>query len=302
MNLEHTIHLFEDYLRGERGYSAHTIRAYDSDLRSLAKFMNERNLSETDNLSLDLCRDWLYISSQQGLSKTSLARKTASVRSFTAWLHRQGIISQDVAHRLKAPKVDQSLPRVVAAAELDNIFEKLNAAATEDNPQAIRDLAIVELLYASALRVSELVNLNLGDVDFSRRMVKVFGKGQKERMVPFGAPAAQALESYLRDARPELLGSKTENNAFFLGIRGLRMSSRAVYSLVAGLLEPLGGSGPSGPHALRHTAATHLLNGGADLRVVQEMLGHSSMGTTQIYTHVSADRLKSTYRQAHPRA
>jgi integrase/recombinase XerC len=172
-------------------------------------------------------------------------------------------------------------------------------AGTGD-PISLRDLAIIELLYASALRVSELTSLDLGAVDLSRLTVRVMGKGSKERVVPFGVPAKNAIAAYLDQGRPRLLGGPT--SAIFLGARGGRVNSRAVYQLVASLLAEIPGSGPSGPHALRHTAATHLLDGGADLRAVQEMLGHASLGTTQIYTHVSAERLKESYRTAHPRA
>ena len=172
-------------------------------------------------------------------------------------------------------------------------------AATED-PNAIRDLAVIELLYASGFRVSELVGLDLADVDHERLTVRVLGKGSKERVVPFGVPAHRALRAWLERGRPALLQHSTD--AVFLAARGGRLATRAVYELVAGLLSTVSGSGPSGPHTLRHTAATHLLDGGADLRAVQELLGHASLGTTQIYTHVSAERLRESYRNAHPRA
>jgi len=173
------------------------------------------------------------------------------------------------------------------------IFESLGHRVLLDEPHAARDLAIVEVLYASGIRVSELVGLDVGDLDLSRRTMRVMGKGAKERVVPFGAPAADALAAHLKEGR---------SGPLFLGTRGARLTTRAVYRVVAHLIESLDGSGPAGPHVLRHTAATHLLDGGADLRIVQELLGHASMGTTQIYTHVSVDRLRSSYAQAHPRA
>ena len=180
------------------------------------------------------------------------------------------------------------------------MLARLTARAASDAPEAIRELAVIELLYASALRVSELTGLDVASVDLGRLTVRVTGKGSKERVVPFGVPAKQAIERYLAVARPELIRDPTD--ALFLSGRGARLGTRAVYTCVSTLLSAIPGSGPSGPHALRHTAATHLLDGGADLRAVQELLGHASLGTTQIYTHVSAERLKASYRSAHPRA
>lgn len=302
MQLESALDGFIAYLGAERGYSEHTIKAYSSDLRDLANYAERRNVKTLEGINLEFFRDWLYESAQTGLSKTTLARRSASVRSFTAWMRRQGISENDAGARLKSPKADQSLPRVISMPQLDEIFEQLVDNASEGDPLALRDLAIVELLYASGLRVSELVGLNMGDVDLDRLTVRVMGKGSKERVVPFGIPASSAISDYLTRSRKNLVEGKPATVAFFVGARGGKLSTRAVYGLVASLLEPLGGSGPAGPHALRHTAATHLLDGGADLRIVQEMLGHASMGTTQIYTHVSMERLTSSYQQAHPRA
>lgn len=203
---------------------------------------------------------------------------------------------------------------MVSQSALEDAIRRLEVPAAQSEPIAERDVAIVELLYASALRVSELVGLELGDVDRERRTVRVMGKGSKERVVPYGAPAARAIDRYLEHARPLIAaaaaasanasgtGPPRPGSAVFLGARGGRMGVRSVHRLVATMLAEIPGTGPSGPHALRHTAATHLLDGGADLRAVQEFLGHASLGTTQIYTHVSAERLKQSYRTAHPRA
>jgi integrase/recombinase XerC len=188
---------------------------------------------------------------------------------------------------------------------IDGILDSLGARGARGDPLALRDLAIVELLYASALRVSELTGLDLAALDLDRHTERELGKGAKERVVPFGVPALRAISGYLEAGRPRILAAAVNaepTSALFLGARGARMGSRSVYQHVAGLLADLPGTGPSGPHALRHTAATHLLDGGADLRAVQELLGHASLGTTQIYTHVSAERLKESYRTAHPRA
>jgi integrase/recombinase XerC len=300
VQLERAVDDFAAHLSVERGFSAHTIRSYRSDLARLTEFATGRGVTDTGDLDLELLRDWLWSGSQSGLAKTTLARRSAAVRALTSWLARSAIVPSDAAARLRAPKADQHLPRVLTRAQMDSILTGLSARTLDGDPAAIRDLAIVELLYASALRVSELTGLDLASIDLDRLTVRVLGKGSKERVVPFGVPAKNAIVDYLSRARRELAVEPTP--AFFLGARGARIGTRAVYALVASLIGELPGGGGSGPHALRHTAATHLLDGGADLRAVQEMLGHASLGTTQIYTHVSTERLKESYRSAHPRA
>ncbi|MGR2751506.1 tyrosine recombinase XerC [Agromyces arachidis] len=303
----------DDYLghiRHERGYSGHTIDAYASDLADLARFAAERSVHDVDGLDLDLLRDWLWSATERGLARATVARRAASARGLCAWLERTGAVAVDPAARLRAPRAKRTLPRVVAAPAVTALLERLQLDAVEGGPVAVRDLAIVELLYACGLRVSELVGLDVDDLDRGNRTVRVTGKGSKQRVVPYGAPAARALDRYLEHARPALAAAAPSGrgaadgrgHAFFLGVRGGRLGVRAVHRLVAGLLAELPGSGPAGPHAFRHSAATHLLDGGADLRAVQEFLGHASLGTTQIYTHVSAERLKQTYATAHPRA
>ncbi|NYJ30264.1 tyrosine recombinase XerC [Galbitalea soli] len=306
MLLERAVDEFAAYLAAERGFSAHTVRAYRADLADLIRFAVTREVAETGGLDLELLRDWLWDGSSRGLAKSTLARRSAAVRSLTGWLARTGSEPRDAATRLRAPKSDQHLPRVLTREQIDGLLAGLarRATATADDPGpqhalAVRDVAIVELLYASALRVSELVGLGEGDIDLDRLTVRVVGKGSKERVAPFGVPAQRAIIAY-RDVRPQLV--QGAQSAFFLGARGGRLGSRAVYELIAALLAEVPGSGPAGPHTLRHTAATHLLDGGADLRSVQELLGHASLGTTQLYTHVSAERLKESYRLAHPRA
>lgn len=295
----------DDYVRAvelERGSSPHTVRAYRGDLETLAAFVEARGAEpHPELLDLELLREWVWQQNAAGLGASTLARRTSTVRGFTAWLARTGRARADAGVRLRAPRADRHLPRVLTRAQIDGILDGLDARASTGDPLALRDRAMVELLYASALRVSELVGLDLGDVDDARRIVRVMGKGAKERMVPFGMPAQRALDAYRERGRPAIAAQRS-GTALFLGPRGARESTRGVYSLVAGLLADLPGSGPAGPHALRHTAATHLLDGGADLRAVQEILGHASLGTTQIYTHVSAERLAEAYRTAHPRA
>ncbi len=297
---------FVMYLAAERGFSGNTVRSYRSDLGQLSLFARSRGVDEADHITLELLRDWLWQGSQAGLARSTLARRSAAVRGLTAWLAKTGQVSVDAASRLKSPRADHHLPRVLTGAQMDAMLAALAVRAAADAPDAIRDLAVIELLYASALRVSEVIGLDRKSLDLERLTVRVTGKGSKERIVPFGVPAKRAIERYCAVARPVLRGDTTAatatTDALFLSGRGARLGTRAVYTLVSRLLSSIPGSGPSGPHALRHTAATHLLDGGADLRAVQEMLGHASLGTTQIYTHVSAERLKESYRSAHPRA
>jgi integrase/recombinase XerC len=299
VDLDTAVDAFARYLGAERGFSEHTIRAYRSDLAGLVSFAAETGATAASDLDLELLRGWLWRGSKDGLAKSTLARRSASARSFATWLARSGESPTDAAARLKAPKPDSHLPRVLTRDQIDGILASLAIRAATRDIVAVRDLAIIELLYASALRVSEVVGLDLGDADLERMTVLVTGKGSKQRVVPFGVPAKNALAAWL-EVRRALEQAPT--TAFFLGTRGARVGTRAVYQLVASLLVDLPGGGPAGPHALRHTAATHLLDGGADLRAVQELLGHASLGTTQIYTHVSTERLKESYALAHPRA
>jgi integrase/recombinase XerC len=297
---------FVEHLRHGRGLSEHTIRSYRSDLADLTTFAVARLGREPEHadLDLDLLREWLYRGTRAGLARTTLARRSASVRAFTRWLEETGRTPIDGGVRLRAPKAESRLPRVLTEPQIEGILRSLAVHADTDDDGARRDLAVVELLYGSGLRVSELVGADVGDVDLGRLTVRVTGKGGKQRVVPFGVPAAEALSRYLDRSRPRLVaeGDAPPTAAFFVGAGGARLGTRAVHRLVARLLVDIPGTGPAGPHALRHTAATHLLDGGADLRAVQELLGHASLGTTQIYTHVSTERLRESYRSAHPRA
>lgn len=289
---------FETYLRSSKGYSPNTVKAYLADIVDLSSTVGPEEAA--DDLTLEILRDWLWRQSEKGASKATIARKSAAARAFTLWLHKAGHIGEDPGLRLRSPKAGRSLPKVVSKESLDQVFNILQTRATIDNPSGLRDLAIVELLYATGARVSEIASLDLGNVDFSRDIVRLMGKGSKERMVPFGQPARDALDDWLRHGRNILVQEKTDS-AMFLNSRGLRVGVRQIYALVAAVLESTP-SGSAGPHSLRHSAATHLLDGGADLRAVQELLGHASLGTTQIYTHVSIERLKDGYKNAHPRA
>ncbi len=297
-----------------RGLSPHTVRAYRTDLADLADYAERRGIDGPSAVDLELLRDWVWAMTVEDprrsggghppAARTTVARRSAAARGFFAELHRDGRIPVDPALRLRSPKPDQHLPRVPSRGQLDEALLELEARAAGGGPGELRDLAVVELLYATGIRVSELVGLDLDDVDHGQRTIRVLGKGSKERIVPFGLPAATALERYLESGRPALaaVGGESGGPAVLLGARGARLGVRAVHSLVTRLLEPYPAEGPHGPHTLRHAAATHLLDGGADLRIVQELLGHSSLGTTQRYTHVSIEKLKASYTQAHPRA
>jgi integrase/recombinase XerC len=300
ISLEKAILSFGDYLEAGRGYSANTVRAYLADVKDLELFLKKKSIENFNDLDLEHLRDWLWQGTQSGLTKTTIARKSAAIRAFTAWGLKNNFSNQDPGLRLRSPKASRTLPKVVSRESLAQIFDSLTKKATEDNPQGVRDLLVVELLYASGARVSELVGLDLGSIDYSRNIMRVLGKGSKERMVPFGQPARDVLDLWIRVSRP-MLANEGSPEALILNSQGKRIGVRQVYGLVAKLLEATP-TGVAGPHSLRHSAATHLLDGGADLRAVQELLGHASLGTTQIYTHVSIERLREGYKNAHPRA
>ncbi|MCO4238747.1 tyrosine recombinase XerC [Pseudarthrobacter raffinosi] len=292
---------FGRYLTAERARSGHTLRAYLSDLRSLLEYAASEGVTDLPELELGTLRRWLGAQSQAGISRATLARRSATARSFTTWAMREELIETDPALRLRAPKAEKSLPGVLQSQQLLRLLNSLEEAAANGSPVPVRNRAMVELLYATGLRVGELAALDVDDLNPDRRTLRVVGKGNKERTVPYGVPAAVAVDDWLRRARP-LLATGHSGPALFLGARGNRVDQRQVRTVVNALFEALGDTSATGPHALRHTAATHLLDGGADLRAVQEILGHSSLATTQIYTHVSVERLRSSYQQAHPRA
>lgn len=293
---------FASFLELERGRSAHTQRAYLGDLRSLFDFVEQRapgaGLSE---LSLPLLRSWLAAQAGAGAARTTLARRTSAVKTFTAWATRRGLLSADPAIRLQVPKARRTLPAVLRQDQALAAMEAANIGAQQGDPLALRDRLIVELLYATGIRVSELCGLDVDDVDIGRRVLRVLGKGNKQRTAPFGEPAEDALRRWLADGRPAI-ATATSGPALLLGARGGRLDARQARTVVHETMSAVEGAPDIGPHGLRHSAATHLLEGGADLRIVQEMLGHSSLATTQLYTHVSVARLRAVHDQAHPRA
>lgn len=296
---------YQRFLAAERGLAVATVTAYTADVASLLEHLVRFTgagagvAAWVDGLTLVVLRSWLAKQRTTGAARASLARRAAAARSFTSWAHRTGALTSDVGVRLASPKPGRTLPSVLredqAAALLAPILDP------EDPVLALRDQAILELLYASGIRVSELTGLDVADVDRHRRVLRVLGKGSKQRTVPFGLPADHAVGQWIEDGRGALVTAES-GSALFLGQRGRRMDPRAVRTLVHQRTAALAGAPELAPHGLRHSAATHLLSGGADLRTVQELLGHASLATTQIYTHVSAERLAAVYRQAHPRA
>ncbi|MFJ4039062.1 tyrosine recombinase XerC [Microbacterium sp. NPDC090007] len=316
-------HAVEGYLAhlGEvRRLSPATVRAYRADLYDLVDFLDGPDLAAID---LEGLREWQWHAAKAGQAKSTSARRVSSVRGFFGWAKEEGLLDEDVSLRLVSPKRGRTLPTVATAEVLASVLRAVEQAAGEGDAIALRDHALLETLYGSGARVAELCALDLDDIDHERRTMRLRGKGDKERIVPFGLPAERALQAYLVRSRPVLSARAVADTAantvasgatasrapvppatraVFLGARGGRLGPRAVHALVTRTVGAAVGVEALGPHALRHSAATHLLDGGADLRAVQEILGHASLGTTQIYTHVSTDRLRDAYRLAHPRA
>lgn len=330
---------FAEHLSRVRNRSAHTVRAYVTDLVSLLDHAVRMGCVDLAELDLSVLRSWLARQRTTGAARTSLARRAASARAFSAWAHRAGLLPADVGAALASPRAHRELPSVLRADQAAALVEAPSRQAPPTNPSPtnqartdpklpnqaradaertdaatgpasgpadgaeavpLRDRVLLELLYATGVRVSEACGLDVGDVDHGRRVIRVFGKGGRERSVPYGVPAQRALDDWLRRGRPAMVGARS-GNALLLGARGGRLNPTTARQIVGAYAETAGLPRTS-PHDLRHSAATHLLEGGADLRAVQELLGHSSLASTQIYTHVSVERLRAAYRQAHPRA
>lgn len=293
---------FVDALRLERGRSEHTVRAYRNDVETLLGFLAGRGVTRLADVDLYDLRAWLADLHASGAASASLQRRGAAARVFFRWAQRHGLTPSDPASRLKSTKVGRRLPVTVEQDQMRTLFEAALARARDDDgPTSVRNEAILEVLYASGVRVSELCGMDVDDLDRPRGLVRVLGKGNKERMVPLGDPAWRALEAWL-GRRPELVTPATPVDAVFLGARGGRIDPRVVRRVVHEAMQAVPEAPDVGPHGFRHAMATHLLEGGADLRSVQEILGHSSPATTQIYTHVSDERLRAQYNRAHPRA
>jgi integrase/recombinase XerC len=298
--LREPLEQFARHLSTERNLSPHSVRAYVGDVESMLTHCRALGCERLDQLDLRALRSWLANQQTRGRARTTLARRATAVRVFGAWVVRSGRLAHDPTTGLGSPKAHRPLPPALGHDDVRQLLDAATEHALDGGVVAVRDLAVLEVLYATGIRVGELCALDVDDVDESRRVVRVLGKGRKERTVPYGVPAERALRAWT--ARRSELTRSGSGPALFLGARGGRIDPRAVRTLVHTRLAEVPGAPDVGPHALRHTAATHLLEGGADLRSVQELLGHASLATTQIYTHVSADRLRAAYTQAHPRA
>jgi integrase/recombinase XerC len=345
-SMEKALAVFGRHLTAERGLSPHTVRAYLGDIAALLSYAAEDHCSELADLDIAVLRGWLGAQHRAGQARTTIARRAAAARAFTAFAHRRGWLASDPGAQLASPRVHRRLPQVLAQSQMTAVLEAdpATCASTGDLLAAAieqRDAAIMELLYATGIRVSELCGLDIGDLDSARRTARVVGKGSKERVVPVGIPALRSVRDWVDRGRPAVIAAQKasarrdparpdparmdparrdparrdparrdparpdpsrQSAAIFLGARGGRIDPRTVRRVVHARIAAAGPVPDTGPHGLRHTAATHLLEGGADLRSVQEILGHASLATTQIYTHVSIDRLISVYHQAHPRA
>jgi integrase/recombinase XerC len=306
---------FDRHLDAELGRSAATRRAYRTDLVGLAAHAARMRRDDLDSLDLGVLRSWLAAQRSRGASPATLGRRASAARSFTAWAARRGLLSSDVGARLETPRRGRTLPRVLQPQQAAAVLAPRAAGSTLNSAvpapvmsgdpaeaaMQLRDQLVVELLYSSALRVSELCGLDLSDVDDARRLLRVVGKGDRERRVPYGVPAAQALQQWLQRGRPELADAGS-GAALLLGRRGRRLDPRTARRAVHAAMAAVPGTPDLAPHGLRHSAATHMLEGGADLRSIQELLGHATLATTQLYTHVTAERLRVSYERAHPRA
>ncbi len=306
------VRVLEEYarhLRLQRDLSEHTVRAYRSDLAGLFRHLQRLGVLDLSEVTVRSLRSWLAHEQTRGQSRATLQRRSAAARVFFDWAHRAGLVATDPARSLRSPRSTRALPATLAQADAVRMIEGRQAPeAAGDEPEppeqaalGLRDVAVLETLYATGIRVAELCGLDLADIDLERRLLRVLGKGRKERSVPVGGPALRALDAWLTQGRPRLVGPSA-GAAVFVGARGQRLDQRVVRRVVHQALRQVDGAPDLGPHGLRHAMATHLLEGGADLRSVQEMLGHASLATTQIYTHVTDERLRQAYQQAHPRA
>jgi integrase/recombinase XerC len=297
---------WEEHLRLERDLSDHTVRGYAGDVVSLLDHLVRRSGATVADLDLATLRSWLAAGRTRGDSRATTARRAASARSFTAHLRRTGQTAEDVGLRLASPRAHRTLPDVLGTEQARAVMEQAGGTPAEDESREaaalrLRNALVLELLYASGVRVGELVGLDVDDVDRGRRLLRVLGKGRKERSVPFGAPAAAAVDAWLTRGRP-VLATAGSGPALLLGVRGGRLDAREARRVVHTAVAAAPGTPDIGPHGLRHSAATHVLEGGADLRSVQELLGHASLATTQVYTHVTVERLRAVHARAHPRA
>jgi integrase/recombinase XerC len=306
IDMQEVFNRYINYLTAEQNASPYTIRNYTSDLvgnykrgteKGFFQFLKLKKVDSLDKVDKHVLRDYMAYLMEQGIAKPSIARKLSAIRSFYRYLVREGILPQNPLEQAASPKLDRRLPSFLTVEET----VKLLKAPDTNTPQGQRDRALIELIYAAGLRVSELASLDLEQVNLDTREIRVWGKGSKERVVLMGEPAAVALASYFSQGRPRLQGEK-RTTAVFLNPQGGRLTERTVQKMLGRYAKIAGINKRVYPHLLRHTFATHLLDGGADLRVVQELLGHANLSTTQIYTHVTQSQAKKVYLAAHPMA
>jgi integrase/recombinase XerD len=295
---------FLKYLMVEKGFSKNTEEAYRNDLYQLESFIGEESSKHSEIPSWErfdrqAMLSYMLFLKEKGYALTTLARKIAAAKSFFKFLTDEHKIQQNPTENIASLKVGRSLPKPITVTQARRLLEE---PAKENTPEAKRDKAMLELLYASGMRVSELVALNISDIDLSGGYVRCFGKGHKERMIPIYPRATQSIEQYLKEARPHIAQGKAEETALFLNVRGERLTRQGLWQILKGYAKDARIEVEVTPHTLRHSFATHMLNGGADLRMVQELLGHANISTTQVYTHLTSDHVRRTYEKSHPRA
>ncbi|HHY12044.1 MAG TPA: site-specific tyrosine recombinase XerD [Firmicutes bacterium] len=295
--MESLIQEFIEYLGHERGLATNTLESYGRDLRQYCGFLSEGTSHTLETASQATIVAYLMLLRKQGKATATIARRLAALKAFYQFMLRENYVTEDPTGDLSSPKLERKLPRVLTVAEVDKLLNQPDTS----NPAGIRDKAMLEVLYATGIRVSELVNLNLDDLDFQEGFVRCIGKGSKERVVPMGEIAVDSLKSYLSKGRSKLVSNPKER-ALFLNHHGRRLTRQGFWKIVKKYAAQLSIRKEITPHTLRHSFATHLLENGADIRAVQEMLGHADISTTQIYTHVTKDRLKDVYARSHPRA
>ncbi|GIP36801.1 tyrosine recombinase XerC [Paenibacillus sp. J31TS4] len=297
MTNDQWIEAYLQYLQAERNASSHTLINYRNDLEQFAAFLKQKQVSRFAEVTYLLVRMYLAKLNEQEYAKRSVSRKLSALRSFFLFLVREGELASSPFQFIRTPKQEKKLPQFLYVAQMEALLN----APDRETPLGLRDLALMELLYASGLRVSELTGMNLSSIDLDNGIALVFGKGAKERYVPVGEPAVRAIRMYLAIARPQLAKSPAEQ-AMFLNARGTRLTARSVRRVLDKYIDGLAGVEHVTPHTFRHSFATHMMEAGADLRTVQELLGHVNLSTTQVYTHMTKDHLQTIYNQAHPRA
>ena len=297
-----TLEKFLDYLKIEKNRSDNTIRSYQTDIELLFEFLTSRGLSSFKEIQTDFIKEWIVSLKKNNISNTTISRRISSIKVFFNFLVKNNLIEINPTLKIIAPKLNKVLPNILGQKQADQLLTQAAIYEVEEESQEvrIRDYAILEVLYSTGIRVSELVGLDVEDINFSNLTLKVLGKGKKERFVPFGIPAREAIDKYLKDSRNSF--NDKNSQALFLGLRGKRLNVRQVRRILNKAMDQIENSKEVSPHDLRHSAATHMLEAGADLRIVQELLGHSSLATTQKYTHVTIERLREVFANAHPRA